>query len=147
MTGSVLVSFLYSIQKVSARNKKNTIMHFVGRIYPRKMMWATNQTYFLSVRLLTWKPVASLKSATCLEYCGCVALASFLGVPSSSKSTQLRRLRLHSHLDRSGPIWTPNIVADRTRSQDTTTGYNSDRCRLCVEILFLCCYHTENLSV
>jgi hypothetical protein len=38
---------------------------------------------FLSVRLLIWKPVACLKSATFLRNCGYVAIASFLGVPSS----------------------------------------------------------------
>jgi hypothetical protein len=38
---------------------------------------------FLSVRLLIWKPVVCLKSATFLGNRGCVAVASFLGVPSA----------------------------------------------------------------
>jgi hypothetical protein len=38
---------------------------------------------FLSVHLQIWKPVACLKPVKFLGSCGCVAVASFLGVPSS----------------------------------------------------------------
>jgi hypothetical protein len=81
MTGSVL---LPSIAEGKCTKLKNTIMHYVGRTYPLKDDVSNySNISFLSVCLLIWKPAACLKLVIFLGNCGCVAVASFLGVPSS----------------------------------------------------------------
>jgi hypothetical protein len=40
-----------------------------------------------------WKPVACLKSVTSLRSCGCVAVASFLGVPSPQRNQRRLEFR------------------------------------------------------
>jgi hypothetical protein len=68
MIGSVLLS---STAEGKCTKLNNTIMHYVRRTYPLKMMWASTQICFLSVRLLIGKPVACFKSAIFVGNCGC----------------------------------------------------------------------------
>jgi hypothetical protein len=60
----------------------------------KKIQSCNSNVSFLSVRLLIWKPVACLKSAIFLGNCACVAVASFLGVPTPWVRQPFRKLYL-----------------------------------------------------